>query len=46
MEKFEDLVRKKGLDGSKIFLCTDNMVSNSISTAGLLRSETINDLAV
>ena len=46
MGKFEDLVRKKGLDVSEILLCNDNMVSEIIAAAGSLRSETLYDLVI
>ena len=46
METLEDLGREKGLDGREVFLCTNNMVSDSIATAGSSRLETIYDLVV
>ena len=46
VETLEDIVRNKGINGSEVFLCTDNMVYESVSVAGSSRSETIYDLVV
>ena len=46
VETLKDLGRKKGLDGSEVFICTDNMVSESIAVLGSSRSEIIFDLVV
>ena len=46
VETLEYLGRKKGLDGSEVFICTDNMVSESIAVLGSSRSEIICDLVV
>ena len=46
MDTLEDLGRKEGLYGREIFLCTDNMVSDSIAVAGSSRSENPYDLVV
>ena len=46
MDTLEDIGIKKGLYGSEVSLCTDNMVSDSIAVAGSLRSENIYDLVV
>ena len=39
MDTLEDLGRKKGLHGREFFLCTNNMVSETIFVAGSLMLE-------
>ena len=46
MENLEDLGSKKWLDGREVFLCTNNMVSESITLAVSYRAKTLYDLVV
>ena len=46
METLEDIGSNKGLYGREFFLCTNNMVSESIAMSGSSRLETLYDLVV
>ena len=46
MEALGGFSRKKGIDGSEVSLCTDNVVSELIAAAGSSRSEIIYYLVV
>ena len=46
MEILEELGRKVNLQGKEVFLCTDNMVLESIATTGSSKSEALFDLLV
>ena len=44
METLEEVWRKGNLQGKEVFLCTDNMVSESIPASGSSKSEALFDL--
>ena len=44
VETLKDLGSNKEIDGREVFLCTNNMVSESIAAAGSSREETLYDL--
>ena len=46
VEEIEEVGRKGNLQGKEFFLCTDNMVSGSISETGSSKLEALFDLVV